>query len=72
VVRRGLNHDPDHPQQPLFSDYGYFPILTSRTDDLENVEAEHPDHAQIDMDQIRDLKAAADRSVVDRAARLPV
>ena len=51
---------------------GYHPILTSRTDDLESVEAEHRDHAQIDMDQIRDLKAAADRSVVDRAARLPV
>ncbi len=57
VVRRVLNHDPAHPQQPLFSDYRYFPILTSRTDDLEVVEAEHRDHAQIEL-VIRDLKDA--------------
>ncbi len=57
VVRRVLNHDPGHPQQPLFSDYRYFPILTSRTDDLALVEAEHRDHAQIEL-VIRDLKDA--------------
>jgi Transposase DDE domain group 1 len=57
VVRRVLNHDPDHPQQPLFEDYRYFPILTSRTDDLEIVEAEHRDHAQVEL-VIRDLKDA--------------
>jgi hypothetical protein len=57
VVRRVLNHDPDHPQQPLFSDYRYFPILTSRSDDLALVEAEHRDHAQIEL-VIRDLKDA--------------
>ena len=57
VVRRVLNHDPAHPQQPLFEDYRYFPILTSRTDDLEIVEAEHRDHAQIEL-VIRDLKDA--------------
>jgi hypothetical protein len=55
VVRRVLNHDPAHPQQPLFADYRYFPILTSRTDDLALVEAEHRDHAQIEL-VIRDLK----------------
>jgi len=57
VVRRVLNHDPDHPQQPLFSDYRYFPILTSRTDEVALVEAEHRDHAQIEL-VIRDLKDA--------------
>lgn len=57
VVRRVLNHDPNHPQQPLFSDYRYLPILTSRADDLELVEAEHRDHAQIEL-VIRDLKDA--------------
>jgi hypothetical protein len=57
VVRRVLNHDPAHPQQPLFDDYRYFPILTSRTDDLGVVEAEHRDHAQIEL-VIRDLKDA--------------
>ena len=49
VVRRVLNHDPAHPQQPLFSDYRYLPILTSRADELEIVEAEHRDHAQIEL-----------------------
>lgn len=57
VVRRVLNHDPNHPQQPLFTDYRYFPILTSRTDDLALIEAEHRDHAQIEL-VIRDLKDA--------------
>jgi len=57
VVRRVLNHDPHHPQQPLFADYRYFPILTSRADDLALVEAEHRDHAQIEL-VIRDLKDA--------------
>ena len=57
VVRRVLNHDPHHPQQPLFRDYRYFPILTSRTDDLALVETEHRDHAQIEL-VIRDLKDA--------------
>jgi hypothetical protein len=57
VVRRVLNHDPHHPQQPLFADYRYFPILTSRTDDLAVVEAEHRDHAKIEL-VIRDLKDA--------------
>jgi len=57
VVRRVLNHDPAHPQQPLFADYRYFPILTSRADDLALVEAEHRDHAQIEL-VIRDLKDA--------------
>ena len=52
-----LNHDPHHPQQPLFADYRYFPILTSRADDLVLVEAEHRDHAQIEL-VIRDLKDA--------------
>jgi hypothetical protein len=51
VVRRVLNHDPTHPQQPLFSDYRYFPILTSRSDGLVLVEAEHRDHARIERDQ---------------------
>jgi hypothetical protein len=57
VVRRVLNHDPDHPQQPLFSDYRYFPILTSRSEPMEIVEAEHRDHAQVEL-VIRDLKDA--------------
>lgn len=57
VVRRVLTHNPAHRQQPLFSEYRYFPILTSRTDDLLLVEAEHRRHAQIEL-VIRDLKDA--------------
>jgi hypothetical protein len=57
VVRRVLNHDPADPQQPLFDHYRYFPILTSRADDLALVEAEHRDHAQVEL-VIRDLKDA--------------
>ena len=57
VVRRVLNHDPADPQQPLFSEYRYFPILTSRTDEPLLVEAEHRQHAQIEL-VIRDLKDA--------------
>ncbi len=57
VVRRVLDHDPAHPQQPLFSDCRYFPILTNRTDDLARVEAEHRDHAQVEL-VLRDLKDA--------------
>ena len=57
VVRRVLNHDPAHPQQPLFNDYRYFPILTNRSADLVLVEAEHRDHARIEL-VIRDLKDA--------------
>lgn len=57
VVRRVLNHDPADAQQPLFSEYRYFPILTSRTDDIALVEAEHRDHARIEL-VIRDLKDA--------------
>ncbi len=57
VVRQVLNHDPAHPQQPLFADHRHFPILTSRTDALALVEAEYRDHAQIEL-VIRDLKDA--------------
>jgi hypothetical protein len=57
VVRRVLTHDPAHPQQPLFSDYRYFPILTNRADEMALVEAEHRDHALIEL-VIRDLKDA--------------
>jgi len=57
VVRRVLNHDPAHPQQPLFCDYRYFPILTSRTEPMQIVEPEHRDHAQVEL-VIRDLKDA--------------
>jgi len=57
VVRRVLNHDPHHPQQPPFSDYRCFPILTNRADDLALIEAEHRDHAQIEL-VIRDLRDA--------------
>jgi len=37
--------------------YRYFPILTSRPDDIALVEADHRDHAQIEL-VIRDLKDA--------------
>lgn len=57
VVRRVLNHDPAHPQQPLFSDYRYFPVLTDRHEDARLIEAEHRAHAQIEL-VIRDLKDA--------------
>lgn len=57
IVRRVLNHDPRAAQQPLFCDYRYFPILTSRHDDPLVVEADHRDHAKIEL-VIRDLKDA--------------
>ena len=57
VVRRVLNHDPADPQQPLFTEFRYFPLLTSRNDDSLVVEAEHRDHARIEL-VIRDLKDA--------------
>jgi hypothetical protein len=57
IVRRVLNHDPRAAQQPLFSAYRYFPILTSRHDDAVVVEADHRDHAKIEL-VIRDLKDA--------------
>jgi hypothetical protein len=57
VVRRVHNHDPSDAQQPLFTEYRYFPILTSRQDDALIVEAEHREHAKIEL-VIRDLKDA--------------
>jgi hypothetical protein len=48
---------PQTPSSRSSAKYRYFPILTSRTDDLLLVEAEHRDHAKIEL-VIRDLKDA--------------
>ncbi len=46
------------PQAELWPDWRYFPFLTNRTDPLEVVEAEHRQHAVVEL-TIRDLKDQA-------------
>jgi hypothetical protein len=46
------------PQAELWPDWRYFPFLTNRTDALELVEAEHRQHAVVEL-TIRDLKDQA-------------
>ena len=43
------------PQAELFPDWRHFPFITNRTDPLELVEAEHRQHAVVEL-AIRDLK----------------
>ncbi len=47
-----------HPDRQLFATWRHFPIATNRTEPLAVVEAEHRQHAQIEL-IIRDLKAQA-------------
>lgn len=46
------------PQADLWPDWRYFPFITNRTDVLEVVEAEHRQHAVVEL-TIRDLKDQA-------------
>jgi len=46
------------PQAELWPDWRYFPFITNRTDSLEVVEAEHRQHAVVEL-TIRDLKDQA-------------
>jgi hypothetical protein len=46
------------PQAELFPDWRYFPFITNRTERLELVEAEHRQHAVVEL-TIRDLKDQA-------------
>jgi len=46
------------PQAELWPDWRYFPFLTNRSDPLEVVEAEHRQHAVVEL-TIRDLKDQA-------------
>jgi hypothetical protein len=46
------------PQAELWPDWRYFPFLTNRTEPLEVVEAEHRQHAVVEL-TIRDLKDQA-------------
>ena len=46
------------PQAQLWPDWRYFPFLTHRTEPLELVEAEHRQHAVVEL-TIRDLKDQA-------------
>lgn len=46
------------PQAELFDNWRYFPFITNRTDPLEVVEAEHRQHAVVEL-TIRDLKDQA-------------
>lgn len=46
------------PQAELWPDWRYFPFITNRTDPLEIVEAEHRQHAVVEL-TIRDLKDQA-------------
>jgi hypothetical protein len=55
IVRRTR---PIGPQAELWPDWRYFPFITNRTDPLEVVEAEHRQHAVVEL-TIRDLKDQA-------------
>ena len=46
------------PQAELWPDWRYFPFLTNRTEPLDLVEAEHRQHAVVEL-TIRDLKDQA-------------
>jgi DDE family transposase len=46
------------PQAELFPDWRYFPFITNRAEPLEQVEAEHRQHAVVEL-TIRDLKDQA-------------
>lgn len=46
------------PQAELWPDWRYFPFITNRTDPMEVVEAEHRQHAVVEL-TIRDLKDQA-------------
>jgi hypothetical protein len=46
------------PQAELWPDWRYFPLITNRTEPLETVEAEHRQHAVVEL-AIRDLKDQA-------------
>jgi len=46
------------PQAELWPDWRHFPFITNRTDPLETVEAEHRQHAVVEL-AIRDLKDQA-------------
>ena len=46
------------PQAELWPDWRYFPFITNRTEPLETVEAEHRQHAVVEL-AIRDLKDQA-------------
>jgi hypothetical protein len=46
------------PQAELWPDWRYFPFITNRTEPLELVEAEHRQHAVVEL-AIRDLKDQA-------------
>jgi Transposase DDE domain group 1 len=46
------------PQAELWPDWRYFPFITNRTDPLEVVEAEHRQHAVVEL-VVRDLKDQA-------------
>lgn len=46
------------PQAEMWPDWRYFPFITNRTDPLEVVEAEHRQHAVVEL-TIRDLKDQA-------------
>ena len=48
-------------QAELWPDWRHFPFLTNRTDALEVVEAEHRQHAVVEL-TIRDLKDQASRT----------
>jgi hypothetical protein len=50
---RNRGHDPG--QDPLFAIYDYHPMITDRTGEIVQVEADHRRHAEVEL-TIRDLK----------------
>jgi hypothetical protein len=57
IVRRVHLHDQEG-QEELFSYWRHFAFLTNREEDMHLVDAEHRDHAEVEL-QIRDLKDQA-------------
>jgi hypothetical protein len=49
------------PQAELWPDWRYFPLITNRTEPLEIVEAEHRQHAVVEL-AIGDLKTRRSRT----------
>lgn len=52
---RAVNRDQDPDQPALFPIYDYHPMITDRTGDLVEIEADHRRHAEVEL-TIRDLK----------------
>ena len=58
LVARRVHLHAQEGQEELFAYWRHFAFLTNRTEDMHTVDAEHRDHAEVEL-QIRDLKDSA-------------